>query len=52
MNLITGAVYQQDHGYGRWGQMQAYVSSGLGLWGPPFRIGTDSEMIIIDFRFR
>lgn len=52
MNLVTDAVYRQPYGYGRWGKMQAYVSSGLGLWGPPFRIGTQSEMVIIDFRFK
>ena len=47
----THAGYRQDHGYGRWGETQVYVSSGLGLWGPPFRIGTDSEMVVVDFRF-
>ena len=52
LSLVTGAIYRQDHGYGHWGKTQVYVSSGLGLWGPPFRIGTDSEMIIADFRFR
>ena len=52
LSLVTGAIYRQDHGYGRWGRTQVYVSSGLGLWGPPFRIGTDSELVVIDFRFR
>ncbi len=52
LSLVTAAIYRQPHGYGRWGRMQAYVSSGLGLWGPPFRIGTSSEMVVIDFRFR
>ncbi|MBW9202949.1 metallophosphoesterase [Bacteroidales bacterium SW292] len=52
LSLVTDAIYRQPYGYGRWGQMQAYVSSGLGLWGPPFRIGTRSEMVIIDFSFR
>lgn len=51
LSLVTDIVYRQPYGYGRWGQMQAYVSSGLGLWGPPFRIGTDSELVVIDFRF-
>lgn len=52
MSLVTDAIYRQPYGYGHWGKMQAYVSSGLGLWGPPFRIGTDSELVIIDFCFR
>ena len=44
--------YKGLRSYDRWGRTQVYVSSGLGLWGPPFRIGTDSEMVIVDFRFR
>lgn len=52
LTLVTNAIYRQPYGYGLWGKMQAYVSSGLGLWGPPFRIGTRSEMVIIDFCFQ
>ena len=52
LSLVTDVLYRQPYGYGLWGRMQAYVSSGLGLWGPPFRIGTRSEMVIIEFRFR
>ena len=52
LSLVTDALYRQPYGYGRWGRMQAYVSSGLGLWGPPFRIGTRSELVVIDFTFR
>ena len=27
--------------------MQVYVSSGTGTWGPPLRVGTDSEVVLI-----
>ena len=51
MTWITDLRYRQSHGYSHQGRTHVYVSSGLGLWGPPFRIGTDSEMLVIDFRF-
>lgn len=51
MTWITDLRYRQSHGYTHQGRTHVYVSSGLGLWGPPFRIGTDSELIVVDFRF-
>ena len=50
LNLITDAMFDQSHGYRLWGGTHAIVSSGLSLWGPPFRIGTKSELWIIDIR--
>lgn len=29
--------------------MQVYVSSGVGTWGPPIRVGTDSEIVVFTF---
>lgn len=46
-NLIIGSLYQQSHGYRKWGNTHVFVSSGLSLWGPPFRIGTNSEMVVM-----
>ena len=51
MSWITDLRYRQSHGYRQQGRTHVYVSSGLGLWGPPFRIGTDSELLVVDFRF-
>lgn len=48
LNWLTDAMYDQSYGYRKWGAMHAYVSSGLSLWGPPFRIGTHSEIVVID----
>jgi len=31
--------------------MQALVTSGVGCYGPPLRIGTDSEIVIADITF-
>ena len=46
MSLVTDYIFEQSHGYRRWGNSHIYVSSGLSLWGPPFRIGTESEMVV------
>lgn len=46
MSLVTDYIYEQSHGYRQWGNSHIYVSSGLSLWGPPFRIGTESEMVV------
>lgn len=50
LSLLTDAMYDQSYGYRRWTHSHAYVSSGLSLWGPPFRIGTQSELVVIDIR--
>lgn len=50
LSLITDAMYDQSHGYRRWSHTHAYVSSGLSLWGPPFRIGTHSDLAVIEIR--
>ena len=48
--LLTDYIYEQSHGYRRWQHTHIYVSSGLSLWGPPFRIGTNSELAIITIK--
>lgn len=49
--LITRRIFELDYGYKRKEQMHALVSSGFGFWGPPTRIGTRSEIWIIDINF-
>lgn len=46
MSLVTDRIYEQSHGYRKWTQSHIYVSSRLSLWGPPFRIGTNSDMAV------
>lgn len=48
INLLTDCIYEQSYGYRKWRNTHVWVSSGLSLWGPPFRIGTDSELVVID----
>jgi len=51
-NLITGAMYAQDHGYYRKDANSPHVivSSGVGTWGTPLRVGTHSEVVTITLR--
>lgn len=48
-SLITGAMYEVDYGvYQRDAESpHVVVSSGVGTWGPPMRVGTDSEIVSI-----
>lgn len=48
ISWITDLLFPQSYGYRKWGESHVYVSSGLSLWGPPFRIGTDSEMVVLN----
>ncbi len=47
LNFITDALYERAHGYLRKDKAHIYVSSGLGIWGGKFRIGTQSEYAVI-----
>jgi predicted MPP superfamily phosphohydrolase len=35
------------YGLNAYGRMQVFTSSGVGTWGPPFRLGTRSEVVLI-----
>lgn len=48
ISLVTDRLFDQSYGYRKWGNSHIYVSSGLSLWGPPFRIGTDSELVVFN----
>ena len=50
LSLLVDNMYEQSHGYRRWTNSHVYVSSGLSLWGPPFRIGTKSDMLLMRVR--
>lgn len=50
LNLLTDCLYEQSHGYRKWSHAHIWVSSGLSLWGPPFRIGTKSDLAVIQVR--
>jgi uncharacterized protein len=37
------------YGLHPFGKMMVYTSSGVGTWGPPMRVGTNSEIVLISF---
>lgn len=53
-NLITGWMYAVDYGYYREEENspQVIVTSGVGAWGMPMRVGTDCEIVNINFTFQ
>jgi len=51
-HLFTKRMFELDWGYLKKGGMHVVVSSGFGLWGPPVRLGSRSEIIRISIRFR
>jgi len=48
---VTSKVYQgYDYGVKWFGDLLVYTSSGAGSWGPPMRIDTIPEIVVIKFR--
>jgi predicted MPP superfamily phosphohydrolase len=48
--FITSWVYKgYDYGLNRLGTLLVYTSSGAGTWGPPMRIDTKPEIVVIKF---
>ena len=49
--FITSKVYQGfDYGLKWFGDLLVYTSSGAGTWGPPMRLDTKPEIVVITFR--
>ena len=43
-------VYRQFvYGLSRIGKMQVFTSSGAGTWGPPLRLGSNPEIVVLEF---
>jgi predicted MPP superfamily phosphohydrolase len=51
-SLLLHLVYECPYGYYRKGETQFFVSSGIGSAGPPYRIGTRSEIVVLHIRFK
>ena len=49
-SLITKSMYELAYGYKKKGDTHFYVSSGLALWGPPYRVGTRSEAVLLELK--
>jgi len=51
INLIVSRMFENAHGHSMRGNTHFYVSSGLAIWGPQYRIGTQSELVVITLSF-
>lgn len=51
LSLLTKKIYKKFYyGLNTLNQTQVYTTSGVGTWGPPQRIGTDSEIVVIKLK--
>jgi uncharacterized protein len=47
---IARRIYRQfAYGLSRIGNMQVFTSSGAGTWGPPLRLGSNPEIVVLQF---
>jgi hypothetical protein len=51
IRLITSRIYHgYDYGLKWFGSLLVYTSSGAGTWGPPMRLDTKPEIVVIEFK--
>lgn len=51
LNYLTAMIYELSYGYLKKGHTHFIVSSGYGLWGPRVRLGSRSEILLINLIF-
>lgn len=50
ISWITDYLFENSHGYLRKDKTHIYVSSGIGIWGGRYRIGTQSEYVVVNIK--
>jgi predicted MPP superfamily phosphohydrolase len=50
-SLLMHVIWECPYGYYRKGDTQYFITSGVGCAGPPFRIGTRSEIVVLHIVF-
>ena len=51
-NFTTRLFWDNSYGYLKTSSMHNIVTSGVGVWGPAMRVGTNSEIVCIDVRMK
>ncbi|MBV7273002.1 metallophosphoesterase [Clostridiaceae bacterium UIB06] len=51
-NLITKKIFKIDYGYLKEDKFNIIVTSGFGTWGPPIRVGSNSEIVKTEVDFK
>ena len=49
--LATKFFNENNYGLKKFGDLQSVVTSGVGFYGPPLRVGCDSEIMVLDIHF-
>ena len=49
-NIVSRIKEPQSYGLKKWGDSDVIVTSGLGYYGPPIRVATISEIVVIDLK--
>ncbi len=50
LNILPFFIYKgYSYGPKKHGSLKVYTSSGVGSWGPPIRVGSSSEIVVIEF---
>jgi predicted MPP superfamily phosphohydrolase len=52
LTWLTDYMFDISYGLVKQENMNYYVSSGVSLWGPPFRIGTNNEIVVFNITFK
>ena len=50
-NLLTEKIFENAYGHLQKNNLHSIVSSGFGFWGPPLRIGSRSEVVVLHVHF-
>lgn len=50
--LLTQFFNANNYGLKRFGNLQSVVTSGVGFYGPPLRVGCDSEIMVVNVHFQ
>ncbi|GHS90160.1 hypothetical protein FACS1894201_11480 [Bacteroidia bacterium] len=50
INWLVNQIFKVGYGYQLYERTQVLVTSGLGIWGGHFRIGTQSEIVVLHLR--
>lgn len=50
-NLVIHLFWEKAYGYLKKDKLHSIVTSGVGVWGPAMRVGTDSEVVAIEVSF-
>lgn len=51
LNFITKMIYEVSWGYKKKSDTHFYISCGVGTWGPPVRLGSESEIVNLRIKF-